>query len=176
MLGHEGRYEIIAVVVAALTPQRQRNAGFVAGALEQLGTELLLEELVGGADIDQQVLHPSAVLDQCDGVMPAPGGAVIAEIAAKSLLSPRHPAGRNDRSERRDASEPLGEVERDGERAVATHRMAGDPLPVHVDRKFARDERRKLLRHIAPHAVVPGPGLLSRVDVEARTLAEVIAS
>src|SRR5262245_23961794 len=55
MIGHEGRDEIIAVVVARLPAEGQRNASIGAGALEQLRPQLALEERVGIADIDQQV-------------------------------------------------------------------------------------------------------------------------
>ena len=47
MIRHEGRDEIIAVVVARLHPERQRDAGRGAGRLEQLGPQLLGEESVG---------------------------------------------------------------------------------------------------------------------------------
>ena len=36
-------------------------------------------------------------------------------------------------------------AERDRQRAMAAHRMAGDPLPLHVDRELGGDQRRQLL-------------------------------
>ena len=42
------------MVVARLTPQRQRDVGLVAGRLEQFGFELLFEEIIGLADVDQE--------------------------------------------------------------------------------------------------------------------------
>src|SRR5690349_11189684 len=105
--------------------------------------------------------------------MLAPGRAVLAEVAAERLLTPRHLPWRNDRGKGRDAAEAIGMVESDGERAVPAHRMTGDGLPGFVDRELRRDERRQLLGHIGPHLVMARPGLLGRIDVEARAQAEV---
>src|SRR6266581_2707346 len=69
MVGHEGRNEIITVVVARLPAQGQRDAGVGAGALEELWLELLLQEGIGVADVDQQLGQARAVLDQRDGVV-----------------------------------------------------------------------------------------------------------
>ena len=59
MIGHEGRDEIIAVVVARLAAQRQRDAGVAAGGLQQLRPKLLFQERVGLADVDQQFRRPA---------------------------------------------------------------------------------------------------------------------
>src|SRR3546814_19913440 len=55
MVFHEGRYEIIAVVIAGLHPQGQRDAGSGAGVGEQLRLELALEEIIGGALVDKEI-------------------------------------------------------------------------------------------------------------------------
>ena len=41
MIAHEGGDEVVAVVVASLAAQGERDAGLVAGGLQQLGSELL---------------------------------------------------------------------------------------------------------------------------------------
>ena len=61
MIGHEAGDEIIAVVVARLNPQRQRDARRVARGAEQLGAELFVEERIGIADIDEQFARACAV-------------------------------------------------------------------------------------------------------------------
>src|SRR3954451_15635648 len=101
-----------------------------------------------------------------------PGG-TIGEIASERLLAPRHLAWRDNRRERRYAAEAIRMIECDGECPVAAHRMAGDRLSAHVDRKLGRDECRELVDHIGPHAVVRCPGVLRCIDVEACALAEV---
>src|SRR5215475_7737939 len=90
MIGHEGGDEIIAVIVAALTPQRKANAGLLACHMQQFGLELLGQELIGIAIVDQEFGKPRAVLDQRHGVVFAPGLPVAAEIAAKRLDAPGH--------------------------------------------------------------------------------------
>jgi hypothetical protein len=76
MIGHEGRDEIIAVVVAGVAIELERDAGVRAGLLEELGSKLFFEERVGLADVDQQLADAGSVLDQRDGVMLLPCPAV----------------------------------------------------------------------------------------------------
>src|SRR5689334_2849983 len=90
MIGHEGGDEIIAVVVAALTPEREANAGLLACCVQEFGLELLGQELIGIAIVDQKLGKLGAVLDQRDGVVVAPGLLVVAEIASKRLDTPGH--------------------------------------------------------------------------------------
>src|SRR3954470_9983509 len=132
MLLHEGGYEEVAVVVALLHPQSQRYAGFFASAGKQPGPQLAFQERVGRALVDEDFAQGGAVLDQGDGVVGAPGGAVGAEIAAERLLAPRDLARRDDRGEGGDAPVAAGIAQSEGEGAVAAHRMAGDRLAVHV--------------------------------------------
>ena len=57
---------------------------------------------------------------------------------------------------------------------MSAHGMAGNALARHIDREMLRDERRQFLLDIRSHAEIGGPGFLRRIDVEARTLAEII--
>jgi len=54
VIAHEGRDEIIAVVVSRLPPQRQRNVGLGTGRLQQFRTKLLFQEIIGLTDIDEK--------------------------------------------------------------------------------------------------------------------------
>ena len=73
VVGHEGRDEVVAVVVTLVLAQRQLLARFEAGGLEQIGVQLLGEKLVGQALVDQQRRQARARLDQLGGVMSSPG-------------------------------------------------------------------------------------------------------
>ena len=54
MLGHEGRDEEVGVVVAFAQADGGGDAGLAAGLVEQVGLELLVEEIVGAALVDEQ--------------------------------------------------------------------------------------------------------------------------
>ena len=140
VVGHEGRDEIIAVVVALAPVERQRDAGVARRPLEQLRLELLVEERVGVADIDSSsaTRAPPSISATASC---SPRRSVGAKIAAKRLLAPWHLARRDDRRERAHRPEPARVAERDGQRAMPAHRMAGDRPAGHVDRKVARQAR-----------------------------------
>ena len=87
-----------------------------ACSLEQFGPQFLFDERVRVADIDEDFVDARAILDQRDGVMLAPGRAVVAEIAGQRLLPPRHLRRRDDRREGRDAAEAV----RDGSSATVS--------------------------------------------------------
>src|SRR5687768_995314 len=118
MVFHEGRDEIIAVVVALLHAQGERDVGGTTGGVKQLRLQLTLQEAVRGALVDEQIVDTGAVLNQGDGVVSAPKGPIRDEVAAERLLPPRHPRRRRDRREGGDASVAAGILEGDGERAV----------------------------------------------------------
>jgi hypothetical protein len=73
MIFHEGRDEVIAVVIAGLATQDQRDARMRTGVLQQFGAKLFGQEWIGIADIDQEIGKPRTILDQRDRVVPAPG-------------------------------------------------------------------------------------------------------
>src|ERR1700694_3551365 len=85
---HESRYEVIAVVIAGLAAKNKGNARLRTGALQQFGTKLLGQELIGIANIDKEIGEPRAILDKCDGIVLAPGVARVAEISAQCLNPP----------------------------------------------------------------------------------------
>ncbi len=90
MVFHEGRYEVIAVVIAGLAAKDQRDAGLRASVLQKLRTELFGQELIGVAIINQEIGKARAILDQCDRVVAAPGCAGFAEKPAERLDPPWH--------------------------------------------------------------------------------------
>src|SRR5262249_41691228 len=94
MVAHEGRNEVIAVVISRLASQRQRDIGLAAGGLQQFRLELLLEEIIGLADVDQEAGKLRAVLDQRHRVVAAPIVLVRPEIAGQRLDAPGHLRGR----------------------------------------------------------------------------------
>eukprot|EP01035_Chromulina_nebulosa_P035868 gene35867-48236_t len=108
MIGHEGRDEVIAVIVTRLHPQCQRDAGIVTGLPQQLRLELLCEELIGIALIDQDFRHARTIGNQRAGVISAPRTLVGTDITAERLLAPRAMRRRHDRCESRDAAETIG--------------------------------------------------------------------
>src|SRR3546814_13022115 len=73
MVFHEGRDEIIAVVVSGAQAKLELDASALAGALKKLGAQLFFKKTVGFALVDQERRHPSAVLNQSDRIMSAPG-------------------------------------------------------------------------------------------------------
>src|SRR4051794_40880058 len=97
MIAHEAGDEVVAVVVARLTAEREGDVRFLAGVLQKFRAQLFGEELVGIAIVDKQSGKSGAVLDQRHRIMPAPGLLVVAEIAAERLDAPRHAGGSDDR-------------------------------------------------------------------------------
>ena len=90
MIFHEGRYEIVAVIVFGLAAKVQRDLSLRAGALQKFRAKLFAEELIGIAVVDQEIGEPSAILDECDGVVLAPRRPIIAEISTQRLGAPWH--------------------------------------------------------------------------------------
>src|SRR4051812_41409434 len=153
MVLHEGRDEIIAVVVPLLHSQIERDAGVAARGFEQRGLQLGFEEAVGSALIDEDLCDARTILDQRDRIRLAPGGTVGAEIAAERLLAPRNLRRRGDRREGGDAAIAAGIAQRETEGAVAAHRMTGNRLPGGIDGEMLLDQRWKLIRYVAEHAI-----------------------
>ena len=179
MLIDEAGHEEVAVVVAGLTTQDQRVIQLGADRLQALRLELLLEELITLALLDEQLLTLGAalarLLDQLAGVPLRPLGAVIAEIAAEGFLAPRAGHRIDDRREGRDRTIAARILQRADQRAVAAHGVTGDRLTLAIHREVTLDERRQLLGDVVIHAVMTRPRLAGGIDVEACATAEVVA-
>jgi hypothetical protein len=87
---HEGRYEVVAVVIAGLAAEHEWNFRFRTCVLQQFGAKLGSQELIGVANIDKKIGKPRAILDQRDGIVLAPCVARLAEISAQRLDPPWH--------------------------------------------------------------------------------------
>jgi hypothetical protein len=83
MVLHEGGDEIIAVIVTGLHPQRQVNTGGAACLRQQVGAQLLFEEVVSAALIDKQFRQARPILDKCDRIPGAPDTGIGTQIAAQ---------------------------------------------------------------------------------------------
>src|SRR6185437_4848913 len=172
----ECRNEEIAVVVAALQAQVQRDARSRARILEQIGPELALEKWVARSLINQDCRScPAAIFDQRGCVVVPPAVALVAKVACQRLLAPGAPHRRGDRGERRYRSVAMRIPERYGERAVAAHRMSEEAHPVRIDGEMRFDIRAELRRDIRIHPVARGPRRLGRVDVEPGSESEIVA-
>ncbi len=124
----EGLDEVVAVVVARPQAQLEGLPGGLAGLGQDLGFELLGEELVGAALVDQERGLGGLRLDQFAGVVPALGLPVLAQIVAERLPAPGTLHGRGDRRESRDRAIGLRRPEVERQRPVAAHRVAEDAL------------------------------------------------
>ena len=92
VVGNKGRDEVVAVVVAAVPAQRQRLADGLAGRRDCFWMQLALQELVVQSLVDQDAGREGRALLACHqlaGVIFGPRGAVAAQVAGKSLLTPR---------------------------------------------------------------------------------------
>src|SRR3546814_20731063 len=89
MLGHEGRDEIIAMIVARLHADRRFLSGALARLDQQLGLELPGQKSIGIALVDEQIGQSRAGRDQRAGVVGTPGLAILAQIARPRLFAPR---------------------------------------------------------------------------------------
>src|SRR5574341_408376 len=134
MLFYESRNEEVPVVVAGMPAKLQRLLLLLARHLKRLA------------------------FHQFGGVVLPPGSLVLAEVAAKRLLSPWAAHRRADRRQRRQRAVPVRIAQRAHQCAVTTHRMSEDALSCPFRGEILADDLRHLLRHVAVHAVVLRPG------------------
>src|SRR5829696_4370612 len=107
---HEGRDEVIVVVVAFMPAQGQRLSRFLAGRFEGPRVELLLQEFVRGSLVHEYrpTIGVGTLAYQLAGVVLAPEFFVGAQVPRKRLLSPRGPHGSRDGGEGRDRGVEVG--------------------------------------------------------------------
>jgi len=122
----EGGDEVIAVVVALLPAQGQRKVAGGANPFERCRVQLLGQKLIGGALIDQQGNGLRSRLDQAGGIVIGPCLAMVAQIGFETALPPA--AGHRVTDRREGGNGPVAPRFPEGadQRAVPTHRMAGD--------------------------------------------------
>src|SRR5690606_22024405 len=102
------RDEVVAVVVALVATEPERLSRLLARLGEQLRPELSLEELVGGALVDEELERKLTRRDERRRVVLRPLVRVRAEVPAEGLLPPGHLRRGHDRRERRDARVAVG--------------------------------------------------------------------
>ena len=80
VLFHERLDEVVAVVVLCVTPQLQLLPGPLAGVLEQLGPQLLGQEFIAEALVDQDRVDARRLLHQVRRVIGQPVAAIRADL------------------------------------------------------------------------------------------------
>ena len=91
MVFDERRDEIVPVVISRMDTQVELQPAFVAGLLQSFGLQLLLQEWVIGALVDQYLVesrHIAAVTRNLTGVVIVPAGDVAAKIVPQRLFTP----------------------------------------------------------------------------------------
>src|SRR3546814_13729259 len=76
VVADEAGDEVIAVVIARLQAQGQRDAGRRTGRLQQLWPQLFVEELVGTTLVDQHRPAPGGGRRKLCGIVRGPRGAI----------------------------------------------------------------------------------------------------
>jgi hypothetical protein len=177
VLFYKSRDEVIAVVVAVVIADLEIEAALGAGFLEQFGVQLLGEERVVVALVDEDrppvpgICHRARYLA---GIVFLPAHRVAAQVIAERLAPPRGIQGRGNGRERRQGPEYVRVTETDRERAMTAHGVAHESVAIRIAGKMLEDGRLQLLRHVVIHIVVPRPRFLGGVDVETGTEAEIV--
>ena len=100
MRTHEGRDEIIAVVISWLHANGRWLTNGGALLYKQMRLELCLQEIVVTALVNQKVWQARTVCYQGNAVISAPLRPVLSDIAAQRLFAPGAAQRRYDRRER----------------------------------------------------------------------------
>mmetsp|Transcript_54449 Transcript_54449/g.122463 ORF Transcript_54449/g.122463 Transcript_54449/m.122463 type:complete len:264 (+) Transcript_54449:166-957(+) len=119
--------EEVRVIEALLHAERQRNALLVARGLQRFGLQLLLQEIVSGALVNEQPDRRSVVLlHELNGVVLLPALLVVPEVQREGLLAPRGVRRIGDRGEGRDGPVLAWVLQRNRHCAVSSHAVAHD--------------------------------------------------
>lgn len=89
MVVDEACYKEIAMVIAFMTSQFQRDTLNMARLFQMIGFELLIEKLIILTLIDKYRLSGRPGQHQFTGVPVRPFGTIISQITAESFLTPR---------------------------------------------------------------------------------------
>lgn len=99
---------------------------------------------------------------------------VVSQVSSKGLLTPGALAGVADGRPGTDTLVLAGVLQEQRQGTMATHGMSRDGDPARIQLlEFSKDSLGQLLGQVRLHAVVLAPGVLGRVDVEARGAAKV---
>jgi hypothetical protein len=154
MVLNESRNEEVAMVVTVAQAQIERDAGAPTRFAQEFGLELRFQKWIGRSLIDQDGRSsPAALFDERRRIVIAPPGPILAEISGQRFLSPRTADRRGDRREGRHRFVAVGMLERDGERAVAAHRMSEDAGSRWIDGESGCNLLRQFLCDVRVHAI-----------------------
>ena len=166
VLFNERRNEVIAVVIALVATNFERQTAFGTGLFEQLRFELFLEKGVGEALVDEYFAVRRSICKPArnfTGIVVVPGRPVSAEIIAERLLAPRAMQSLADRRKCRKRSVKIRVSETDCQRTVSTHRVPAQTLPAGVAREVIEYSILQLGRHIVIHMIVLRPGFFDGI-------------
>ena len=170
---HEGGDGEVAVIVPRLNAQRQRPVALARQLGQPRRLQLIGQELVVIALVDQDRHFFRAAGQQMAAVVLQPLALVAAQIGGERLAAPRHLARVDDRRERRYRAEALRIAKCHHQRAVAAHRVAEDRLTI-ADAEVLFDQRRQFGADVVVHAEVAIPRRLGGVQVEPGALAQIV--
>ena len=88
MFANEAGDKMVAVIVALAQPQIQRQVAGGTGGGERFGMQLLDQEFIRRALINQQRWRRRTGFDQATRVVGPPGGRVSTEVGTETTLSP----------------------------------------------------------------------------------------
>mmetsp|Transcript_84851 Transcript_84851/g.252925 ORF Transcript_84851/g.252925 Transcript_84851/m.252925 type:complete len:572 (+) Transcript_84851:157-1872(+) len=165
---HEARDEIVRVVVSLLQPEGQGDALLLAGSLQRLWLQLVLQEAVGGALVNEEPHGwPAVLLEKLDSVVLLPSLLVVAEVEREGLLAPGRVRRVRDRGEGGNRLVRARVLQRNGQGAVAAHAVAEDARLLGLDGQESLGELWELLGDVVQHVVVRLVLLGGGVQVEA---------
>ena len=177
MVCHEGRDEVVAVVVALLSAQGQVDSFFSASLFQEVRFQLFFEKIVRLALIDEDGFVPRCRLYEFACIVGHPGFFVVSQVGVEGFLSPRTLRGRGDGREGRERAVSLRIAEGAGERAVSSHGVScdADSRRIERERPVSRECCQQLLFDVGAHAKVFLPGFLGCVQVESCALSQVVS-
>ena len=181
MVCHEGRDEVVAVVVALLSAQGQVDSFFSASLFQEVRFQLFFEKIVRLALIDEDGFVPRCRLYEFACIVGHPGFFVVSQVGVEGFLSPGTLRGRGDGREGRERAVSLRIAEGAGERAVSSHGVSCDANSRGIERErsvlrplFCQCGQ-QLLFDVGAHAKVFLPGFLGCVQVESCALSQVVS-
>ena len=141
--------------------------------LQVLRIQLIGQEFVRRALVDEQRHGLGARFDEAGGIVGLPAFPVVAQVGAETALAPAAHHRVVDGREGRHRPIAARILQGADQRAVTAHGMSADAAQARDQRQAGFHQRRQFARDIVVHVVVLGPGLPGGVDIKARALAEV---
>ena len=118
---NKGLYEVVAVVIARVHSQNQFLIRGGTGPGEYIRVELLGQELICFALVNQDRILPSAGSNQLGGVMIGPSFLICSQVTRERLDTPGTPGRRADRRKGGNRSVDLRVCQGERQRTVPPH-------------------------------------------------------